>query len=78
MAVVQAAAAENPSERQAALDFFKKEFELDHRIARLGERSSAAAAVDSAARDVVEKRGGSEAKKSPKTFVSVMDGITSA
>lgn len=38
MAVVTSAASEDPKQRQKALDFFKAEFELDYKIAKLGEQ----------------------------------------
>ncbi|CAO1622975.1 unnamed protein product [Parajaminaea phylloscopi] len=38
--VVNMANSEKPTERQAALDFFRREFELDWRIAKLGEQVS--------------------------------------
>lgn len=52
MAVVTAANSEDPKVRQQALTFFKDEFELDYKIATLGQA------------------------KKPRTFISIMDGIT--
>ncbi|KDN48507.1 ClpP/crotonase [Tilletiaria anomala UBC 951] len=63
LAVVGAANSKDETQRQNALTFFQEEFELDHMIATLGERSSAAAL-----------KAGSSA--SPKAFISFMDGIT--
>lgn len=65
MAVVTSAASEDPKQRQKALDFFQAEFELDYKIAKLGERVV----------DEDQKNGGGE--KGSKHFVAFMDGITS-
>lgn len=76
LAVVKAADSSDPKVRNTALDFFQSEFQLDYKIARLGEAANAHSAGAGAedARTLAERKG-SELKK-PKTFVSVMDGIT--
>lgn len=76
LAVVKAADSSDPKIRNTALDFFKTEFQLDYKIARLGEAANAHSAGKGAedARTLAKSKGG-ELRK-PKTFVSVMDGIT--
>ncbi|PWZ03816.1 ClpP/crotonase [Testicularia cyperi] len=76
LAVVKAADSSDPKVRNQALDFFQSEFQLDYRIARLGEAANAHSAGKGAedAR-ILSKSKGAEIKH-PKTFVSVMDGIT--
>ncbi len=76
LAVVKAADSSDAKVRNTALDFFQSEFQLDYKIARLGEAANAHSAGKGAedARTLTKSKGG-ELKK-PKTFVSVMDGIT--
>ncbi|SPO24307.1 related to enoyl-CoA-hydratase [Ustilago trichophora] len=76
LAVVKAADSEDPKVRNKALDFFRTEFQLDYKIARLGETANAHSAGKGAedARTLAKSKGGD--LKKPKTFVSVMDGIT--
>ncbi|GAC97669.1 enoyl-CoA hydratase/isomerase [Pseudozyma hubeiensis SY62] len=75
LAVVKAADSSDPKTRNTALDFFQSEFQLDYKIARLGEAANAHSAGAGAedARTLAESKAGA---KKPKTFVSVMDGIT--
>lgn len=76
LAVVKAADSSDPKVRNTALDFFQSEFQLDYKIARLGEAANAHSAGAGAedARTLTKSKGGE--LKNPKTFVSVMDGIT--
>ncbi|KAJ1026950.1 hypothetical protein NDA16_002243 [Ustilago loliicola] len=76
LAVVKAADSSDPKARNTALDFFRSEFQLDYKIARLGEAANAHSAGKGAedARILTKSKGGEV--KNPKTFVSVMDGIT--
>ncbi|PWN52529.1 ClpP/crotonase [Violaceomyces palustris] len=78
LAVVKAADSPDPKVREKALTFFQKEFQLDYKIARLGE-SAYARGVKQGGEDarmlVRSKEGGGEAV-APKVFVSIMDGIT--
>ncbi|SNX87193.1 related to enoyl-CoA-hydratase [Melanopsichium pennsylvanicum] len=76
LAVVKAADSSDPKVRDTALDFFRTEFQLDYKIARLGEAANAHSAGKGAedARTLTKSKGGE--LKNPKTFVSVMDGIT--
>ncbi|CDS00745.1 related to enoyl-CoA-hydratase [Sporisorium scitamineum] len=76
LAVVKAAHSPDPNIRNTALDFFSSEFQLDYKIACLGEAANAHSAGHGAedARTLAKSKGGDV--KKPKTFVSVMDGIT--
>lgn len=76
LAVVKAADSSDPKVRNNALKFFQSEFQLDYKIARLGEAANAHSAGKGAedARKLSQGKGGEV--KNPKTFVSVMDGIT--
>lgn len=76
LAVVKAADSPDAKTRNTALDFFSSEFQLDYKIARLGEAANAHSAGQGAedARTLAKSKGGDV--KAPKTFVSVMDGIT--
>lgn len=76
LAVVKAADSSDAEVRNTALDFFQTEFQLDYKIARLGEAANAHSAGKGAedARTLAKSKGGE--LKRPKTFVSVMDGIT--
>ena len=76
LAVVKAADSSDPNVRNTALDFFSSEFQLDYKIARLGEAANAHSAGQGAedARTLAKRKGGDI--KKPKTFVAVMDGIT--
>lgn len=76
LAVVKAADSGDPKVRNSALEFFRSEFQLDYKIARLGEATNAHSADKGAEyASTLTKSKGSEVKN-PKTFVSVMDGIT--
>lgn len=74
LAVVKAA--NKPETAQSALDFFQSEFELDYKIARLGEAVGAHSGGEAAkaARTFSQSKGSDI--QNPKTFVAVMDGIT--
>uniref|UniRef100_V5EKE4 3-hydroxyisobutyryl-CoA hydrolase n=2 Tax=Kalmanozyma brasiliensis (strain GHG001) TaxID=1365824 RepID=V5EKE4_KALBG len=76
LAVVKAADSKDAATRNTALDFFRSEFQLDYKIARLGEAANAHSAGQGAedARTLAKSKGGDF--KKPKTFVAVMDGIT--
>ncbi|CBQ73473.1 related to enoyl-CoA-hydratase [Sporisorium reilianum SRZ2] len=76
LAVVKAADSGDPKVRNTALNFFSSEFQLDYKIARLGEAANAHSAGQGAEDAVtLAKSKGGDVKR-PKTFVSVMDGIT--
>lgn len=78
MALVTSAASQDEKERLKAVEFFQAEFQLDHRIARLGEHATVSSTLKGAddARRALETNQ-QQAKETPKVFVSVMNGITS-
>ncbi|KAN0059747.1 3-hydroxyisobutyryl-CoA hydrolase [Thecaphora frezii] len=76
--IVKQAASSDPKIRAGSTNFFKDEFELDYKIARLGEAASVHATGQGSenARTVLRSKGSYDGKTSPKVFVSMMDGIT--
>ena len=77
LAVVQSAASNDAAVRSRSLSFFQSEYQLDYKIAKLGQVASANSAGKAAeSTNKVLRSLGHDLNQTPKVFISMMDGIT--